>query len=380
MKINNLEKVVTHRKELHKIAELSGFEKNTANRIKEILHEYDPDKLIENIGGYGIAAVFGSSNEFKVIIRAELDALPIKETNEFNHKSLDENVSHKCGHDGHMAILIACADYLSKNDFDNQIILLFQPSEENGKGAEKVINDPKFKEINPDYILSLHNLPGYKKNQIILKQGIFAAASKGMVINLEGKSTHAAHPEDGISPARAITKILSKILDLNESNLFEDFSLATPIYTELGERAFGTAPHKAEILITLRAYLDSDLKKLESLSEKIVKEISLEENLNYKISWDDPFTSTINDNYVIEELKRTCLENKIEFLEMKNPFRWSEDFGVFTHQYRGAMFGIGSGVNSPQLHNPDYDFPDEIIPTAVEVFLKTIKRLQKNMK
>ena len=376
IELNNYDNIVSYRKELHKIAELSGSEIKTAIKIKEILKQYSPDKIIENIGGNGIAAVFGSTNKSKIMIRAELDALPISEVNNFDHKSFDKFVSHKCGHDGHMAILLGLADYLSRTSLDIQVILLFQPSEENGKGATQVINDDKFSEIKPDFVLALHNLPGFKKNLILLKEDLFASASVGMIINLKGISTHAAHPEDGISPTKAVSNILKEILELNNSKEFDDFSLATPIFTKLGEKAFGTAPHTAEILLTLRAYRDSDLELLKGLSTDIVKRNSEEQKLAYEISWDDPFSSTVNDSYVISMIKKSCKENEIDFIELEEPFRWSEDFGVFTHQIRGAIFGIGSGEKTPQLHNPDYDFPDEIIPTAVRVLLSTINNLK----
>jgi amidohydrolase len=274
-----------------------------------------------------------------------------------------------------MSILLACADYISSQKNDKQIILLFQPSEENGKGAARVYADPKFKEIKPDFILSFHNLPGYKKNLILLKENIFAAASVGMIIKLQGVSTHAAHPENGINPVCAVTNILQQILKLNDSKEFEDFALATPIHTKIGERAFGTSPHRAEILITLRAYKDDDLQKLKTISQKIVEKNAVSEKLNFSIEWDDEFQSTINEPNLINELEEVCKQNKIEYQKLLVPFRWSEDFGVFTHQIKGAMFGIGSGENSPQLHNPDYDFPDDIVPAAVKTILALIQKL-----
>ena len=115
---------------------------------------------------------------------------------------------------------------------------------------------------------------------------------------------------------------------------------------------------------------------LKGLSTDIVKRNSEEQKLAYEISWDDPFSSTVNDSYVISMIKKSCKENEIDFIELEEPFRWSEDFGVFTHQIRGAIFGIGSGEKTPQLHNPDYDFPDEIIPAAVRVLLSTINNLK----
>jgi len=135
---NNL---IKFRKRIHKYPEIAGNEKNTAKMVVAFAKKFKPDKIIQKIGGYGIAVIFESNNKGPVIlIRCELDALPITETNKFNYKSTKENVSHKCGHDGHMTIVSGLIPLLSKNNIKKgKVILLYQPSEETGEGAERIL-------------------------------------------------------------------------------------------------------------------------------------------------------------------------------------------------------------------------------------------------
>ena len=153
-----MEELISLRKELHQNPELSGFEKETAVRIQNYLSKYPPTKLLTNIGGTGILAIYEGKEKGKtILLRCELDALPIQEINSFDHKSKVDNISHKCGHDGHMAILCGVAKYLFQNSLEKgNVVLLFQPSEENGNGAEMVLKDPFFKNIN--ILLSLNIL------------------------------------------------------------------------------------------------------------------------------------------------------------------------------------------------------------------------------
>ena len=186
------------RKELHRMAELSEHEYKTAKRIAKELRPFHPDNLIENLGGTGIAAVFEGKEPGKTLLfRAELDALPIQEINEFEHRSDTDGVSHKCGHDGHMTTLLALAEKLRNEQLPQKgrVVLLFQPAEENGEGAKAILADPKFKDIEPDEVFSWHNLPGYEMNSVILKKDNFNAAVKSIIVKLHGKTSHAGSPK-----------------------------------------------------------------------------------------------------------------------------------------------------------------------------------------
>jgi amidohydrolase len=374
-----LEKVITLRKKLHSQPELANDEVRTANTIKEFVQQYSPDEIIENIGGNGIAFIFKYGNTGPTImIRAELDALPIEEVNNFNYRSLKNGISHKCGHDGHMAILSGLAAVLqSSKPMQGRVVLLFQPAEEIGEGANQVIHDPKFNLLKPDFIFALHNLPDFEKHEIIIRENIFAAASTGMVIKLFGKTSHAAHPEDGISPAIAVSKIIQRFNDALKKETPEnfDFGLITIIHINLGEKAFGTSPGYAEVLATLRAFTNKNLEFIKSKCAEIVDDISNEQLLKTEINWTEEFPATNNNLEAVEIIKKSASSLNLNLHEIKTPFRWTEDFGHFTKISKSAFFGLGAGKKTPQLHNPDYDFPDDLIPTGINMFEKIIHNI-----
>ncbi len=377
---SHLQEVIKLRKILHAHPELSGNEEQTSRRIKAFLTDNKPDSIIEGLGGYGLAAVYDSGQAGpSVLLRADLDALPIEEVNGFAHRSQHQGVSHKCGHDGHMAILAGMSSLLKKHrPSAGRVILLFQPEEETGQGAAKVIADPKFKKIKPDYAFALHNLPGYEKKAIIFKEGSFASASTGMIIRMQGRSSHAAHPEQGNSPVNMMTQTMGGLMSLpkNRSD-FESFVLLTIIHARLGEVAFGTTPGKAVVMATLRTYLDDDMLVLKEKSERLVRKLEKELDIQCTINYVEEFPATINHSGVTEWVEEAIRKSKAKKLMINEAFRWSEDFGHFLSATPGALFGIGSGTDQPSLHNHDYDFPDEIIETGINMFYHITDQLVK---
>ncbi len=372
------EKLYNFRKELHKHPELSGNEKYTAERLENFISQFKPDKIVKNIAGYGIAFIFGKDDTGPtVMFRADMDALPIEESNNSEYISVNEGVSHKCGHDGHMTILCGIAIYLHKNPLSNaRVILLFQPEEENGQGAAKVIKDSKFKELKPDYVYALHNLPGYDKHSIILSKNNFASASTGIIVSLKGESSHAAHPEQGNSPAKLTAELILELENLpKQEGLFKDFTLVTIIHSKIGEIAFGTNPGKATLMATLRSYRNDDMDKLKTIAEKIIKNKSSRYNIKSSIKYTEKFPATINNEKAMDFLFSGANQTSKPIIWIDKPFRWSEDFGNFTKNYKGALWGLGAGKNHPSLHNYDYDFPDEIIETGISVFVNTLKKI-----
>ena len=375
-----LEKAIQLRKSLHRYPELSGEEKQTATRIKKFLSAQQPDEIIEGLGGHGLAAVFNSGKKGPALLfRADLDALPIEEVNGFAHRSQHYGVSHKCGHDGHMAVLGGLAMVLKRHKpKQGRVILLFQPEEENGQGASRVIQDKKFEAIQPDYVFAFHNLPGFAKKQVVLREGPFAAASKGMIIQMEGRSSHAAHPEQGNSPVKMLTHLISDLTAIpDKKKTFEDFSLLTIIHAKLGEVAFGTNPGKALLMATLRTYLDKDMDQLTKMAEARAESLAKKYDIAIRISYTEVFPATVNHSGVSEILRTAVREAGADSVTASETFRWSEDFGHFTAGFKGALFGIGSGKNHPSLHNHDYDFPDEIIDTGIRMFYHIADQIVK---
>ncbi|ETN95885.1 hypothetical protein P278_16070 [Zhouia amylolytica AD3] len=364
----------------HAHPELSAEESHTAKRVTEFLQLCHPDKIITKLGGNGIAAIFCSKNPGKTILyRCEMDALPIEESNHFRHRSKVPGVSHKCGHDGHLTVMLGLARLFKINPIDKgTCILLFQPAEEIGLGAEKVLNDPKFQLINPDYVYAFHNLPGYPLNKVVLKEGAFSAAVKSLIIQLKGKTAHAGEPEKGINPALAVSEIISQAMKLSHNHPDQKgFKVVTPVHMKMGEVAYGIAPGDAEIHFTLRTWQEHLLDELTDDIIELSKNIAQKYELKINTKCLQHFRANENKKEAIAYLKRTLNTINQDFIERSLPFKWGEDFGLFTQRFNGAMFGIGAGINCPALHNPDYDFPDEITPKAIDTFYNLMLEIQK---
>ena len=378
MQKETIQKLTQLRHTLHQNPELSGLEFKTSERIISFLKNYNPSEILHPIGDTGIIAVFKGTNVGpSTLIRCELDALPIQEINEFNHKSAIDGVSHKCGHDGHMAILCGVATLVSNaNAFDGTVYLLFQPAEEDGEGAKKVLNDPIFKNIKPDFVFALHNLPGFPVGQVVIKNQTFSCAVNSMIIELSGKTAHAAEPENGTNPALAVSEIITEFNSKIQSDIsLESFCLITPIYINMGKKAYGVSAGFGEIHFTVRSNSNKNMDRIEGELIKAVNKIAQSYQLITEISWTQQFRANENNTEAVSYIRKAAKIHGFDLFEKESPFSWGEDFGLFTEHFPGAMFGLGAGEHVPSLHNPDYDFPDELIATGAKMFYQIIKEI-----
>lgn len=364
------------RHSLHQCAELSGHESATASFLLQFLKNQHPSEIIESLGGQGIAASYIFSNDGPtVLFRCEIDALPIDEDHlSLKYKSKNAGRSHKCGHDGHMTILAGLAQKLSQTSYGRgKIVLLFQPAEETGEGAQRVLADPKFKAIKPDYVFALHNLPGYKKDIILCKEGTFTAAVCSMIIRIQGVASHASEPEKGKNPSLCMSEIakIAEALTYNQPE-YINFQLITPVYYRMGQPAYGMSAGDGEMHFTLRAWTSENLDKLISEFISHIRDIEEKNKLNISIEFLENFASTQNDTGAVRVIWEATAKTKLEYHSMGSPFKFGEDFGLFTQHYAGAMFGLGAGLDHPPLHHRDYDFPDDLIDTGVQMFLEII--------
>lgn len=383
----NLKQLKEFRRTLHANPEVAGNEIQTAKRVYDFLLTCDADEIITEVGGHGIIATWDSGNSGnEILFRAELDALPIEEINTFAHKSTVKGVSHKCGHDGHTTILCGLAQHLKQNKpAKGKVRLIFQPAEENGMGVKAMLHDEIFDVLDPDYVFALHNLPGYALKEVVVKDNTFTAAVNSIIINLKGKTSHAAEPEHGFNPALAIAEILQESLALQNNNpAKEDMRVITPVFLEMGEKAYGISAGSGSIHLTIRCWNDDNLAKLEAdiraLSIRIAKKYHLKESFEFT----QTFYANINHveaaNFVrsaVNQSKSSSAKAELTLTEREFPFKWGEDFGLFTSRYKGCMFGLGSGINTPALHNPDYDFQDDLIQTGVSIFSEIINQINK---
>lgn len=376
-----LSQLTSLRKELHRFPELSGKEFETAQRIVNFLTPFEPTKIISELGTTGVAAVYDYGDpETTIMIRCELDALPIQEVNTFEYRSVTDSVSHKCGHDGHMVIVAGLAEWLQNASLENvRIVLLFQPAEETGEGAPGILADENFEQIIPDFIFALHNLPGFPMHQIVTTGSEFTSTVQSVSISLHGKESHAAEPENGLNPALALAELINSYNDIvvNDINS-EDFALITPVYSSMGSKDYGVSPADGELHLTIRTWTPDEMNALMKKIETIAQDVALKHSLKHEMLWFDYFSATKNDPFCNTIIKESAKERGFQLNQREHPFKFGEDFGVFTQRYPGAMFGLGSGEETPALHNPDYDFPDEIIETGIAMFREIILKTLEN--
>lgn len=368
-------KLERFRRELHRCAETSHREEATARMVTEWFASLDADAIVEGLGGHGLAVVFdGREPGETVLLRCELDALPVAEVSDAAHRSRDPRVSHACGHDGHMAMLAgAGAAIAARRPAAGRVVLLFQPAEETGEGAARVLADPRFEGLAPDLAFSLHNLPKHPLGEVALRRGTFSCASVGLVARLAGKSSHAAYPEHGVSPAPAVRELIGRLPRVpGHPSLRRVFSLATVTHVRMGEPSLGVAPGEAVVMATVRAESDDVLARAVAVAERIVRLEAGRHGLGCDISWEEPFRENRVHPEAYDIVERAAAALGLPIVLLPEPIRWCEDFAEFTARFPGAMFGLGSGVDQPQLHNPDYDFPDELIPIGASLFVEIV--------
>jgi len=363
------------RRKLHAMPEVSGEEVATAAEVQGFLADTKPDRIVTGLGGTGVAVVYDSGLAGPtVLFRAELDALPIEEIGTPDYRSKIPGKGHMCGHDGHMTMLAALGRQFGREKPKHgRVILMFQPAEETGAGAAAVIADEKFQGLIPDYSFSLHNMPGLPLGRVWLKQGIVNCASRGLKVVLTGRTAHASMPETGISPVPAVAALMPALTALSEGSIETgDMLLATVTHASVGEPAFGIAPGRAEVWVTLRTMTDGQMEALMARAETLVREIAAADGLEYAMDYHDIFGQCENDAQATEML-RTAMEAEGVPHDAGETMRGSEDFGRFATVSKSAMFFLGAGENMPNLHNPNYDFPDDLIPIGTKIFMRVAR-------
>jgi amidohydrolase len=253
-------------------------------------------------------------------------------------------------------------------------VLLFQPAEETGSGARTIIEDPNFEKIRPDYALTLHNLPGFPKGQVVYRRGTFASASVGMKVRLLGQASHAAEPEQARSPAHAVGKLLAELPALSRVT-DNPYCMLTLTHAQLGLLSFGLTPGEATVCATLRAASSVALESLQREAEECVRNCAAAEMLFVEVEWVEEYPVIENDEALANTLEQVCRDTGIVATEIAEPFRWSDDFGHFADICPILYFGLGIGEHAPGLHQPDYEFCDEIILVGVSGFHKIVNSL-----
>ena len=358
---------ISLRRALHEHPQTAGNEQFAHDTIVRHLQGLHPTKVYTNVGGYGVVAVWEAKDSQihashhsripTVAFRADIDALPI---------------GHRCGHDGHTTILLRLAELVDKQ-FSTlhsplSVLLLWQPAEETGTGSRAVLDTGILQQYDIRAIYGLHNLPGYPLGTVVLCPHTFAAASTGVVYHLDGRETHASTPELGVNPGLAVAEIINRFNGFNGHD--GEFRQSTLICVRIGQPAFGTSAGHAEVMFTLRAFTNEAMERLLADANAAVDQIAASHGLKASRSLVEPYRATENDPACVKAIEKAAHDMPLSVVYKDIPNRWSEDFAEYRLEFPGAMFGIGSGEQQPELHHPDYDFPDALIEPAAWLFFR----------
>jgi amidohydrolase len=361
----NLDKVISLRRELHRNPEPSNQEVWTKNRLIGFLKENTKLEIVD--GGKFFYAIYRAGEDRRnIAFRADFDAILMDEGIELPHGSRNPGVSHKCGHDGHSASLAGFALEVDQKGAEENVFFIFQHAEETGDGGAEA--SVFIEENHIEEIFAYHNMSGMVMNSINIIDGTTNFASRGMTIRMTGKQSHASQPEMGRNPAFAIARVIDGIPVLVDSKKNRGEVLATVVQVNVGDRAFGISAGKGDLLLTIRAEFEDELDGLQENLENNARAQAQKDGIKVEFIYNDVFPVTSNSPESADRIREAARRKGFQVVEMKKGFRGSEDFGHYLKKTKGAICYIGNGLDYPAVHTHEYDFPDEIIETAVELF------------
>ena len=374
------------RRDIHAHPELRFQETRTADLIAERLQAWGIP-VVRGLGGTGVVGSLRNGNSSRAIgLRADIDALPMQEHNEFAHRSRHSGKMHACGHDGHTAMLLGAARYLSQyRDFDGTVHLIFQPAEEGGAGAQRMIDDGLFERCPCDAVFGMHNWPGMRLGQFALREGPVMAGSNEFTITVSGKGGHAALPHlttDPVLVATHLVQALQSIMTRNKKPIDTAVLSVTQIHT--GE-AYNVVPETATICGTVRTFTNDTLDLIESRMKTIAEQLPVAFGAAGTLRFHRNYPPTINHGPqtafardVLHEIVGP--DNVFDF----EPTMGSEDFAYMLQAKPGCYILIGNGDGTHRasghgmgpcmLHNASYDFNDDLIPLGATYWVRLAER------
>ncbi|MGA1570990.1 MAG: amidohydrolase [Ilumatobacteraceae bacterium] len=371
--------LTSFRHELHAHPELAHNEHATAERVVAFMQQFNPTEIVTGIGGTGVVVTFDSGVKGpKMLFRCELDALPITEVDVDGYASTTVGVSHKCGHDGHMAMIAGLGQALAERPLTRGVVhLLFQPAEETGTGASVVLNDEAFSRFTPDFAVAIHNMPGFPMHSMVIKPGSITAAVRSFVVRFSGRVAHASEPEKGENPSLAVADLLREANALVIADQHDpEFRLVTPVHVSIGSIAYGIAAGEGEVHFTIRTATNQGLSDLQAEITAIAEHVAERDRLSVEIEVVEDFFANVNDPDVTERVRRAAESCGHDIITPEVGMRAGEDFGLFTERFPCCLVLLGAGEEHLPIHNAGYDFPDELILTGVELFEQIVRQAE----
>jgi len=378
--------LATLRRDIHAHPELGYQEERTAALIADTLGRWGI-AVHRGLGGTGVVgSVRNGSAPRAVGLRADMDALPVTERNTFAHASIHAGRMHACGHDGHTTMLLAAARYLAAHrNFDGTVYLIFQPAEEGGGGARAMIRDGLLERFPMEAVFGIHNWPGLPVGQFAIRSGPVFASSNDFKITIRGRGAHAAMPHNGIDPIPAACQMVQAfhtIISRNRPPL--EGAVISVTMIRAGE-ATNVMPESCELRGTVRTFTIGLLDMIEERMRRITKATCEAFATSCEFEFRRNYPPTVNHaretafaREVLGEL--VGAENVAEF----EPTMGAEDFSYFLQEKPGCYFVIGNGDGTHRstghgggpcmLHNPSYDFNDELIPLGGSMWVRLAER------
>jgi len=374
------------RRELHQNPQTKYEEEFASALVAQKLTEWGiPFK--KGIAKTGIVAtITGNKNDSgKTLgLRADMDALDILEKSGQPHASKTPGKMHACGHDGHTATLLATAKYLNETkNFNGQVHLVFQPAEEGGNGANKMIDEGLFRNFKIDYMFGIHNWPGVPTGKIGMRPGPLLASVDEFHITIKGVGGHAAMPHATIDPVVVTSQIVTALQSVVARNVDPiDTVVVSVTNFHAGSGAFNIIPDEAKLIGTVRAFNNETREKVIARMKSIIEGIATSMGATAECDFMFHNYATVNDTKAVEMAARAASvvvgENNVD--QETPPSMGGEDFSAYLREKPGAFIFVGQGVpekDSPHnrgLHHPGYDFNDEIIPIGVSYFATLVEQ------
>ena len=373
-------RLIRLRRELHQIPELGFEEKKTSDKICGVLEEIGIP-YVRRLAGTGIVATLTRGSASRTIaLRADIDALPITETSNLDYRSRHEGVMHACGHDGHTTMLLGAAQQLARSEkFDGTVHFIFQPAEEHGKGALKMIADGLFDRFPCDAIYGMHNLPWLETGKFATCAGPIMGAEDNFEIRISGRGGHAAVPHEAKD---ALTIAASVICELQTivSRSLDPIQGAVVSCTEIDtDGATNVLPTEAVIKGDARSFTPEVSERIEQRMKAIVAGLCAAHDADGSVTYTRVFLPTINAS---EESKRAAdaagvVAGPSNVASDYPPMLGAEDFGAMLRDVPGNYMFIGNkgpdGKGSTMLHNASYDFNDDIIELGVAYWVHLVE-------
>lgn len=370
-----LQEATTWRRHFHANPELGFEEFETARFVAERLREFGVDEIEEGIAGTGIVATINGrhpSNR-RIGLRADMDALPIDEIGTAAHRSLTDGKMHACGHDGHIAILLATAKYLaSTRDFAGAAVLYFQPAEESGLvGARRMIEAGALVRHPVDQMFALHNTPGLPVGRVGIGRGAVMAAYDFFSITIHGKGAHASRPHMSVDPVVVGSSLISALQTVVSRSVDPREMAVVSICTVNAGNINNVIPHKATIGGSIRCYSKPVQDVIERRIKEIAEGIGLAFGARIEVDYERSSPPVVNHDTSVD-FALAATKDKLDVITDWPPAPGGEDFAFFLEAVPGAYIRIGNG-DSETLHHPAYDFCDDAISTGVELFISLVE-------